>query len=84
MSMNLRMLNKVECDCLLILTGSQGISNESFLSEQTLKGHKVKRRSSFIRVLRAARDIGKTLRQIRDDLESRHIHSSQSVSSQLW
>jgi len=46
-------------------------------------GHKVKRRNSFVRLFKAARDIGKTLRQIGDDLESRHSHSSQSLSSQL-
>ena len=46
-------------------------------------GHKVKRRNSFIRLYKAARDIGRTLRQIGDDLESRHSNSSLSVSSKI-
>ena len=46
-------------------------------------GHKVKRRGSFIRLFKAAREIGRTLGKIGDDLESRHSHSSQSLCSQL-
>eukprot|EP00112_Aurelia_sp_Birch-Aquarium-sp1_P002672 Seg1299.2 transcript_id=Seg1299.2/GoldUCD/mRNA.D3Y31 product="hypothetical protein" protein_id=Seg1299.2/GoldUCD/D3Y31 len=45
-------------------------------------GHKTARRNSFVRWFKNVRAVGKTLRQIGDDLESQHSGSSMSLSSQ--
>ena len=45
-------------------------------------GHKTARRNSFVRWFKNVRAVGKTLRQMGDDLESQHSSSSMSLSSQ--